>query len=171
MPAPLGVVEGITGAPGALSLRADRILFGDGGQSASPAWVTIADGRIVATGAGAGPADAVDLGDALLAPGFVDVQVNGTGSVDFASASAGEIVSALDALAARGTTGVLLTICSAPLDAYDEMLERAAAAQAQRPDLVLGVHLEGPFLGRRARRASARGVARRRSRVCAARDR
>lgn len=147
MPAPFGVVEGITGAPGALSLRADRILFGDGGQSASPAWVTIADGRIVATGAGAGPAGTVDLGDALLVPGFVDVQVNGTGAVDFATASADEIVGAVDRLAARGTTGVLLTICSAPLDAYDEMLARAAAARARRPAVILGVHLEGPFLG------------------------
>ena len=56
VPAPLGVVEGISGASGSLTLRAGRILYGDGGQSASPAWVTITDGRIVATGAGAGPA-------------------------------------------------------------------------------------------------------------------
>jgi N-acetylglucosamine-6-phosphate deacetylase len=144
VPTPLGVVEGI---PGSLTLRCARILNGEGGQSPSPAWVTCAGGRIVATGSGTGPDDAVDLGDALLAPGFVDLQVNGTGDVDFASAPVERIVAAVDTLVARGTTGLLLTICSAPLAAYDAMLERAALVQQARPDAVLGVHLEGPFLG------------------------
>ena len=49
--------------------------------------------------------------------------------------------------AAHGTTGVLLTLCTAPLAAYDEMLTRMAASARQRAGLVLGVHLEGPFLG------------------------
>jgi N-acetylglucosamine-6-phosphate deacetylase len=83
----------------------------------------------------------------LVAPGFLDLQVNGTGPVDFASAPVEQIVHAVDALVARGTTGVLLTICSAPLDTYAVMLERAARARVARPDAVLGVHLEGPFLG------------------------
>ena len=144
MQTPLGAVEGI---PGALTLACARILNGEGGQSAGPAWVTVADGRIVATGVGSPPPGAHDLGDALLAPGFLDLQVNGTGAVDFASAAVEEIVGAVDALVARGTTGVLLTICSAPLDVYDVMLERAARVRAARPDAVIGVHLEGPFLG------------------------
>jgi len=58
-----------------------------------------------------------------------------------------EIVDAVDGLVAGGTTALLLTICSAPLDAYDAMLERAAAVRSARPEVVLGVHLEGPFLG------------------------
>jgi N-acetylglucosamine-6-phosphate deacetylase len=130
-----------------LTLGCARILNGEGGQSPSPAWVTIADGRIVATGSGNPPPGAVDLGDALIAPGFVDLQVNGTGAVDFAVAPVAEIVAAVDGLVARGTTGLLLTICSARLDAYPAMLERAAQARAARPGAVLGVHLEGPFLG------------------------
>lgn len=140
----LGAVEG---SPGPLTLRCGRIVNGDGGQSATPAWVTVADGRIVAVGAGEPPSGAVDLGDALLVPGFVDVQVNGTGPVDFAEASVDEIIGAVDALVARGTTGLLLTICSAPLNTYDAMLERVARARAARPDAIIGVHLEGPFLG------------------------
>jgi len=35
-----------------------------------------------------------------------------------------EIVASVDALAAGGTTGLFPTVCSAPLDAYDAMLER-----------------------------------------------
>jgi N-acetylglucosamine-6-phosphate deacetylase len=138
-------VEGIPGPT--LVLSAARILNGEGGVSASPAWIAIADGRIVASGAGAAPDGAVDLGDAVLAPGFVDVQVNGSGTVDFASASVDDILATVDQFAHHGTTGVLLTICSAPLDAYPAILERCAAARTSRPDLVLGVHLEGPFLG------------------------
>jgi len=137
----------VEGIPGSLTLGCARILNGEGGQSPNPAWLTIADGRIVATGSGAAPPGAVDLGDALIAPGFLDLQVNGTGAVDFAAASVAEIVAAVDGLVARGTTGLLLTICSAPLDAYPAMLERAAQARAARPNVVLGVHLEGPFLG------------------------
>jgi N-acetylglucosamine-6-phosphate deacetylase len=144
VPTPLGALEDI---PGSLTLRCARILNGEGGQSSSPAWVTVADGRIVATGSGTGPAAALDLGDALLLPGFVDMQMNGTGDVDFATASVERIVGAVDALVARGTTGLLLTICSTTLDAYDAILGRAAEVRAARPEVVLGVHLEGPFLG------------------------
>lgn len=144
MQTPLGALEGI---PGPLTLQCARVVNGEGGQSASRAWVTVADGRVVAIGAGTAPAGALDLGDAILAPGFVDVQVNGTGPVDFAVAPVEQIVGAVDALVAGGTTGLLLTICSASLDAYDVILERAVRVRAARPDAVIGVHLEGPFLG------------------------
>jgi N-acetylglucosamine-6-phosphate deacetylase len=107
----------------------------------------IGDGVIVATGTGSPPAGATDLGDAVLAPGYVDIQVNGTGRVDFATATVDEIVAAIDGFVALGCTACLPTICSAPLDRYPPMLERLAAARAARPESVLGVHLEGPFLG------------------------
>ncbi len=135
------------GTSGPLTLACARIVNGEGGVSGSPAWLTIGGGRVVATGIGAAPADALDLGDALLAPGFVDLQVNGTGAVDFPTASVDEIVDAVDTLAAGGTTGLLLTLCSAPLGAYDAILARCRAARDERPGVVLGVHLEGPFLG------------------------
>jgi N-acetylglucosamine-6-phosphate deacetylase len=131
-------------------LAAARVLNGEGGTSATPAWVVIDGGRIVAVGAGAPPADAGpvdDLGDALLAPGFLDLQVNGAGAVDFATADVDAIVALLDERAVSGCTGCLPTLVTAPLDAYPVMLGRLAEARDRRPDLVLGVHLEGPFLG------------------------
>ncbi len=132
---------------GSLTLACARVLNGEGGQSASPAWVTVERGRVVATGTGTAPAGAVDLGDALLAPGFVDIQVNGSGDADFATAPVDGIVTAVDAMVASGTTTVVPTICTAPLDAYAAMLARLEAARAARPDAIAGVHLEGPFLG------------------------
>jgi len=129
------------------ALRAARILNGEGGTSATPAWLVIGDGRVVATGTGPAPAGATDLGDALLTPGFIDIQVNGAGAVDFARASVDEIIAAVDDRAAGGCTACLPTICSAPLDAYEGMLDLLEAVRAARPETVLGVHLEGPFLG------------------------
>ncbi len=133
--------------PASKVLACARVLNGEGGVSASPAWIAIEGARIVASGAGNPPGDAVDLGDAWIAPGFIDAQVNGTGAVDFASATVEEVVGAVDALVAAGTTGLLPTLCSAPLDSYAAMLERMNAVREQRPDAVVGVHLEGPFLG------------------------
>jgi N-acetylglucosamine-6-phosphate deacetylase len=129
------------------ALVAARILNGEGGSSATPAWIVIGDGRIIATGSGAPPAGATDLGDAVLAPGFVDIQVNGAGAIDFARASVDEIVDAIDGFVSGGCTACLPTICTAPLAAYAAMLDRLAAVRAARPESVLGVHLEGPFLG------------------------
>jgi N-acetylglucosamine-6-phosphate deacetylase len=96
--------------------------------------------------------DVVDLGDAIVGPGLVDLQVNGIGAIDFATArEPTRITHALDALTRHGTTACLPTIVTAPLRQYDAMLDciRAArdAPDAARRCAVLGVHLEGPFLG------------------------
>ena len=93
-----------------------------------------------------------DLGAAHLVAGFVDLQVNGVDDIDFATAPhADAIVDALDMLTQHGTTGCCPTIVTAPLDDYDDMLDRIRAARdradAGRRCTVLGVHLEGPFLG------------------------
>jgi N-acetylglucosamine-6-phosphate deacetylase len=135
-------VDGVT------VLAAARVANGEGGISASPAWVVVDGDRIVATGTGAPPGgDVHDLGDALLAPGFVDLQVNGIGAIDFATATVEELVHTVDELSTGGCTACVPTLISAPLDTYDSALTRLHEAQAQRPNQILGVHLEGPFLG------------------------
>jgi N-acetylglucosamine-6-phosphate deacetylase len=87
----------------------------------------------------------------ILAPGFIDLQVNGIGLVDVVSAT-GEDWDELDAqLLAHGVTAWCPTLVTAPLDRFAAPLERIAAAAARsdgvvRP-LIAGAHLEGPFLG------------------------
>ena len=119
---------------------------------------SIGDGRIVATGVGRRRrAGAIDLGDALLAPGFVDLQVNGAGAVDFATATVDEIVArGRRARRRRLHRRACPTICSAPLDAYDgdarpagRGARRAARRGARRAP-------RRPVPRRRARRAPAR---------------
>jgi N-acetylglucosamine-6-phosphate deacetylase len=125
-----------------------RVVAGDGGVSAAPAWVAVEADRIVAVGSGAPPAAdvVVDHPDCVLVPGFIDIQVNGAGAVDFARASVDEIVAVLEELEAEGSTAVVPTIVSAPLGSYEPTLERLAEVVRRVPG-ALGVHLEGPFLG------------------------
>ncbi len=83
--------------------------------------------------------------------GLVDLQVNGVGDVDFASADPAGWARAGAAQAAQGVRAYCPTFVTAPLGHYAPWLERmAAAADAARaaglPE-ILGAHLEGPFLG------------------------
>jgi N-acetylglucosamine-6-phosphate deacetylase len=91
--------------------------------------------------------------DRTIAPGFVDLQVNGIGAIDIAAAS-GEDWDELDtALLAQGVTTWCPTLVTAPLDAYAAPLERVAWAATRQRDhdrvrpSIAGAHLEGPFLG------------------------
>jgi N-acetylglucosamine-6-phosphate deacetylase len=85
-------------------------------------------------------------GDAWLAPGFIDVQVNGGGDVLFNDTPTPAGIQAIAAAHRRfGTTGLLPTLIS---DTPEKMRTAMAAAQtaaAENP-AVLGIHFEGPFL-------------------------
>lgn len=107
------------------------------------ATVRVEDGRVTAVEPVSTPVDRV------IAPGFVDLQVNGMDDVDVARADGSDWDRLDDLLAATGVTSWLPTLISGPLDAYADPLARIAEAAARtgaRPR-VLGAHLEGPFLG------------------------
>jgi N-acetylglucosamine-6-phosphate deacetylase len=114
-----------------------------------PAAVVV-DGGVVVSIDACGSADAADV---TLAPGFVDLQVNGIDDVDVWHAALHDPAGfeRLDALlVAQGVTTWLPTLVTAPLDRYARALDTITAV-AQRPGArpsVAGVHLEGPFLGR-----------------------
>jgi len=113
-----------------------------------PGTVVIDGDRIVAVEPGdSSPADEAFGG--TLAPGFVDLQVNGLGPVDVASADASTWAELDRRLVASGVTAWCPTLVSSPLDAYDAPLSAIAAAAARDGAVpaVLGAHLEGPFLG------------------------
>ncbi|HEV3135076.1 MAG TPA: amidohydrolase family protein [Acidimicrobiia bacterium] len=116
-----------------------------------PGWVAIADGMVAEVGSGPAPAGAVDTGPALLAPGLIDLQVNGVNDVDFFSADPDGWRRAGRAQLEEGVTAYCPTLVTAPLDEYGAALERARAARAIAQDrslpAIIGVHLEGPFLG------------------------
>jgi N-acetylglucosamine-6-phosphate deacetylase len=83
-----------------------------------------------------------------LAPGFVDIQVNGGGDLLFNDAPSAETICAIAAAHRRfGTTGLLITLIT---DVPQKIpLAIAAVRQAMRSEpAVLGLHLEGPFISR-----------------------
>jgi N-acetylglucosamine-6-phosphate deacetylase len=124
-------------------------IVADGLSVDSPGWIEHEHGVITAVGAGT-RAGATVLENAVLAPGFVDLQVNGVGAIDFAQPDADSWRAALREQARHGVTACCPTLVSAPLDSYIEPLHVAATIRGEpRPDeaIVLGAHLEGPFLG------------------------
>ena len=96
----------------------------------------------------------IDLQGQLLAPGFIDVQVNGGGGVLFNDDPSIDSIQAIGRAHRRfGTTGFLPTLISDDLDVVARAIEAVRAAIDQRVAGVLGIHIEGPFLN-----ADRRGV-------------
>jgi N-acetylglucosamine-6-phosphate deacetylase len=85
--------------------------------------------------------------DALLVPGFLDVQVNGAGGVLFNDTPTAETALAIAAAARRtGTTGLLPTLMTDEKPKMRVACEAITQAFARPGGGVLGLHLEGPFL-------------------------
>ncbi|MCQ3811223.1 MAG: amidohydrolase family protein [Acidimicrobiia bacterium] len=125
------------------AISAGRILTTTGWVDGAE--VRLADGRIEHIGPTSRPADA-----AYLAPGFIDIQVNGFDGIDLATSPPDTWPTLALGLMGGGVTAWLPTLVSRPLDAYASWLEDAAAfARGGHGPRVLGVHLEGPWLGER----------------------
>ena len=90
-----------------------------------------------------------DYDEALILPGFVDLQVNGAFGIDVASESS-RLPELSRALLPTGTTSFVPTVISSPEGIYEEALPAVGNAQtlagSSRGAEVLGVHLEGPFI-------------------------
>lgn len=103
----------------------------------------------VATNALGGP-------DLWLAPGFVDLQVNGYAGADFNLAAWGDADevrfdprAVVERLARSGTTRLCPTVTTNALDAMADALDRLAEAAASDPELedaLIGFHVEGPWI-------------------------
>lgn len=126
-----------------------------GGDTVLDAWVRFEGDRVTARGIGDGWRDAIeataakatevtDAAGRWLAPGFIDLHCHGGGG---ASADDGDdaIPTVLATHRAHGTTRTVLSLVTATIDELDGRLAAIARAAASDP-LVLGSHLEGPFL-------------------------
>lgn len=106
-----------------------------------PGDVEVVDGRIAAYGLPS------PKGGGIASPGFVDLQVNGFGGVDFLDTDAAGYEQAGAALLETGVTAYLPTLITAPEDrlvaALGEITEGGGGPR------ILGAHVEGPFLSPR----------------------
>jgi N-acetylglucosamine-6-phosphate deacetylase len=122
----------------------------DGAVRRRGAALLVAGGRIediVAESRVSNAARLVRLDGGLIAPGFIDIQVNGGGGVLLNGTPTAGAVAAICAAHARfGTTGLLPTVIT------DRPAVTAAAIAAVREAMragvpgCLGIHVEGPFL-------------------------
>ena len=138
-------------------LGASRLLLPDG--HVVPGVVEVEGDRITSVTAATGAQP-----DRFVVPGFIDLQLNGYGDVDVASAVGADWDRLDRVLLRQGVTAWCPTLVSAPLASYAAALGRITWA-AERPPVpgaaspaIAGVHLEGPFLGGARRAHAARNV-------------
>ena len=88
----------------------------------------------------------IDLGGGVLAPGFIDWQINGGGGVLFnAEPTVDAIARIAHAHRREGVTGFLPTVVTDAPDVLAAALTAARKAHVRVPG-ALGVHVEGPFI-------------------------
>jgi N-acetylglucosamine-6-phosphate deacetylase len=98
-------------------------------------------------------ARSVDLGDATLTPGFIDLHIHGGAGHDVMEGNENALAAVESLLAQHGVTSYYPTTVTAPLDETLRALEQLGKAIGMRKSMPLpkrarpmGIHLEGPFL-------------------------
>lgn len=121
-------------------------------------WMLVEGETIARTGSGRPPADLpasglerVDVGGDWLVPGFIDLHGHGGGGHAYDD-DAEEILAAIATHRAHGTTRSVLSLVSNPLAQLRASLA-VIADLAEADPLILGSHLEGPFLAEARRGA------------------
>jgi len=85
-----------------------------------------------------------------VAPGFIDLQVNGGAGYNFEDASPEEINQVIDFYVSHGTTGLLPTTVTAPIARIRATIDRVK--RVNHP-AILGMHIEGPFISEKRKGA------------------
>ena len=88
----------------------------------------------------------IDLQGGVLAPGFIDLQVNGGGGAFFTNdTSLSALQNMLDGHRPTGTTSMLPTLISDTRAVHQAGVDAVARAISAGMQGILGVHVEGPF--------------------------
>ena len=129
------------GLTGQLTVAADRVVTADG--VLAPGWLTISGGRIAALGEGE-PGEPADFRGHWALPGFIDMHVHGGGGASFTESGADEARRAAAFHRAHGSTRIIASLVTAPVDALERRLRMLAGLAGE--GVIDGIHLEGPFL-------------------------
>src|SRR5881227_4299866 len=141
-----------------------RLIFPDGIRDGLE--VVVEQGKIAAirppmprlrrTGERVRGKEVIDLNGNYLAAGFIDLHVHGALGRDTMEASAEAFRSICDFHASGGTTSLLLTTATAPLDKLGQVLNavrdcirrRGRRGDWRPASPIAGVHIEGPFISK-----------------------
>ncbi len=117
-------------------------------------WMLVDADTIISTGTGPehpGADTTVDITGQWLGPGFIDLHGHGGGGHSYDGGST-EILAGLATHRAHGTTRSVISLVTQPMATLRESLSVIAELTAHDP-LVLGSHLEGPYLSHERRGA------------------
>jgi N-acetylglucosamine-6-phosphate deacetylase len=126
----------------------------DGHGQVDDFWMLVDGDSIVSTGSGPGrplAGEHVDVAGRWLVPGFIDLHCHGGGGHSY-DGGPEEIALALEPHRAHGTTRSVLSLVANPVSQLRQSLQTIADIADVDP-LVLGSHLEGPFLAMERRGA------------------
>src|SRR5438874_10443902 len=91
--------------------------------------------------------EVIDLNGNYLAPGFIDLHVHGALGRDSMDSSIEAFRTICDFHASGGTTSLLLTTATAPIDNIVDVLKAVRDCRSS-VSAIAGVHLEGPFISK-----------------------
>lgn len=120
--------------------------------------LAVEEGRIAGVLPADGPSDYPLPSGSSIAPGLIDVHTNGAGEYLFNRDQSNALRPAAASYAARGATGFVASVMTAPwesmLHAASELVEAANQLEEDVPvgARCLGIHFEGPFLNPKFRR-------------------
>jgi N-acetylglucosamine-6-phosphate deacetylase len=111
--------------------------------------VEINDGKITYAGDSRSfNGEITDYGDSIITPGFIDIHIHGLAGYDAMDSDPESIHQISKHLAAKGVTGFLATLQTAPFDEILAGLKRVKQTMKQGTSgaKLLGSHLEGPYI-------------------------
>lgn len=108
-------------------------------------WLEVKSGVISSINSGeVSNADRVVSG--ILIPGFIDMHCHGGGGFYFSNSDPLEVEQAIDTHCSHGTTTLVASLVTAPLEVLKTQIQRLVAfAESGK---ILGIHIEGPYLAR-----------------------
>ncbi|MGH9735835.1 MAG: N-acetylglucosamine-6-phosphate deacetylase [Candidatus Acidiferrales bacterium] len=144
------------------AIYASRVLTPQ--EELNDAVIVVEDGRVAAMGhrdevtVPAGAVDYVATGMTVV-PGFVDIHIHGAGGHDVMEGNARALDKITSTVARYGTTSIVATTVTAPVDATCKSIEgiaryvrkREQERAAQPSAEILGIHFEGPFISKAQR--------------------
>lgn len=110
--------------------------------------IRITDGKIAEIGRNLSDLEEIDAGGNYITPGFIDIHTHGGGGGDFMDATEDAFSKALSFHSKNGTTSLLATSVTAPVEQITNMLSFAREYKNKENPVcrIAGAHIEGPYI-------------------------
>ncbi len=90
--------------------------------------------------------EVVDCEGLTVGPGLVDIHVHGGAGHDFLTEDPGEVIKGVEYHLSQGTTSIIPSALSVPIDEMDKAIESARSAAPECAADILGFHVEGIYV-------------------------